>query len=126
MHRNPIHTKRTRAVAIASLVVCVALLGARPYESPFVAECNVAMSTMMGAMHITSHGDADADFAALMIAHHEGAIAMAKAELRHGSNEQLRRLAQEMIVTQQQEIVVMRMAVPSAARSDTTAVKTEQ
>lgn len=126
MHRHPIHMKFTRAAAVASLVACIALLGARPYESPFIAECSEAMSTMMRAMHITSHGDADADFGAMMIAHHEGAIAMASAELRYGRNEQLRRLAQEMIVTQQQEIVAMRMAMPSAALHDTTASKTEQ
>jgi uncharacterized protein (DUF305 family) len=36
---------------------------------------------------------------------------MAQAELRHGHNEQLRRIAQEIIVTQQQEIAAMRLAV---------------
>jgi len=36
---------------------------------------------------------------------------MAQAVLRYGRNEQIRRLAQEIIVTQQQEIAVMRMAV---------------
>src|SRR5450755_3220961 len=81
MHRNRIHIKRTKAAVIVSLAACVAVLGARPHESPFFTECNEAMSTMMRAMHITSHGDADADFATMMIAHHEGAIAMARAEL---------------------------------------------
>ncbi|MBA2685050.1 MAG: DUF305 domain-containing protein [Gemmatimonadaceae bacterium] len=103
---------RTKWMAIASLVACAALVGARPYESPLLAECSEAMSTMMSSMRITSHGSADADFAAMMIPHHEGAIAMARSELRHGKNEQLRRLAQEMIITQQQEIVAMRMAAP--------------
>jgi hypothetical protein len=36
---------------------------------------------------------------------------MAVAVLRHGRNPQVRRLAQEIIVTQQQEIVAMRLAV---------------
>ncbi len=36
---------------------------------------------------------------------------MALAELRHGSNEQLRRIAQEIIVEQQQEIAAMRLAL---------------
>jgi uncharacterized protein (DUF305 family) len=48
------------------------------------------------------------DFAAMMIPHHQGAIDMAKVELLHGKDPVLRRLAQEIIVTQQQEIVVMR------------------
>jgi uncharacterized protein (DUF305 family) len=50
-----------------------------------------------------------------MIAHHQAAIDMAQAELRHGHNEQLRRLAQEIIVDQQQEIVAMRLAIATGA-----------
>jgi uncharacterized protein (DUF305 family) len=46
-----------------------------------------------------------------MIPHHEGAIDMARAELQYGKNEQLRRIAQEIIVAQQQEIIAMRLAV---------------
>ena len=56
-------------------------------------------------------GDADVDFVRGMIPHHQGAIDMAMAVLRHGHNEQLRRLAQEIIVTQQEEISAMRLAV---------------
>ena len=63
------------------------------------------------AMAVGPSGDADRDFVALMIPHHEGAIAMAQAELRYGKNEQLRRMAQEIVVTQQQEITAMRMAL---------------
>ena len=74
-------------------------------QAPFAAEMNAAMQKMMTAMDVTPTGDVDADFAAMMIPHHEGAIAMAQAELRAGLNEQLRRLAQEIIITQQQEIV---------------------
>jgi hypothetical protein len=36
---------------------------------------------------------------------------MAASVLRYGRNEKIRRLAQEVIVTQQQEIAVMRLAV---------------
>src|SRR5438270_4406203 len=53
-----------------------------------------------------------------MVAHHRGAIDMAQAELRYGRNEKLRRLAQEMIITQQEEIGVMQ---PSAPMSRATA-----
>jgi DUF305 family protein family protein len=48
---------------------------------------------------------------AMMAPHHQGAIDMAMAVLRYGRNEQIRRLAQEIIVTQQQEIAAMRLAV---------------
>jgi uncharacterized protein (DUF305 family) len=61
-------------------------------------------------------GDADADFVAAMIPHHQAAIDMAKAELLHGRNEQLWRLAQEIIVTQQQEIAAMRLVEASPTR----------
>ncbi len=54
-------------------------------------------------------GDPDHDFAAMMIPHHQGAIDMAKVELIYGKDPVLRRLAQEIIVTQEQEIEVMRM-----------------
>ena len=49
-----------------------------------------------------------ADFASLMIPHHEGAIEMSKVELQFGTDPRLRRLAQEIIVTQQSEIEVMK------------------
>src|SRR5580658_408452 len=89
-------------------------------ETPFQAENRAAMSRMMAGMAVAPSGDVDQDFAATMIAHHQGAIDMAKAELRYGHNEQLRRIAQEIIIGQQQEIVAMRLALkqplpPSAA-----------
>ena len=80
-------------------------------EAPFLAENAAAMATMMNAMTIRPSGDIDADFAAMMIPHHQGAIDMAEAELRHGHNETLRRIAQEIVVEQQQEIVAMRLAL---------------
>jgi len=75
------------------------------------------MTKMMTAMNAKPTGDVDADFAAMMIAHHIGAIEMAQAELRSGRNEQLRRLAQEIIVTQRQEIEVMRLSLTRRAHA---------
>ena len=69
------------------------------------------MDKMMADMAIKPTGDVDLDFVAMMIPHHQGAIDMALAVLRYGKNEQIRRLAQEIIVEQQQEIVAMRLAV---------------
>lgn len=54
-------------------------------------------------------GDPNHDFSAMMIPHHQGAIDMAKSFLLHGQDTALRRLAQEIIVTQQQEIQVMQL-----------------
>lgn len=80
-------------------------------EPPFLAESVAAMNKMMSDMAVKPTGDVDADFAAMMIPHHQGAIEMALAELRYGRNEQLRRIAQEIIVDQQQEIAAMRLAL---------------
>ena len=83
-------------------------------EQPFLSRNRAAMDRMMTAMAITPSGDADVDFAAMMIPHHQGAIEMAQAELLHGHNEHLRRIAQEIIVDQQQEITAMRQALGQA------------
>jgi len=70
---------------------------------------NQAMTVMdRGMKQAPMAGNPDHDFAAMMIPHHQGAIDMAKVELLYGKDPVLRRLAQEIIVTQQQEIVVMR------------------
>src|SRR5690349_4617654 len=66
-------------------------------EAPFLAESQAAMDRMMADMEIKPFGDVDRDFATMMIPHHQGAIDMAKAELRRGHNELLRRIAQEII-----------------------------
>jgi uncharacterized protein (DUF305 family) len=104
-------------------ICSAAFRSAPPEEAPFLSENVEAMTRMMDGMEITPSGDADTDFTAMMIPHHQGAIDMAQAELRHGRNQQLRRIAQEIIVTQQQEIAAMRLALglplpPSVAAPD--------
>jgi hypothetical protein len=84
---------------------------AYPAETAYLAENDTAMNKMMSAMVIRPTGDVDRDFVAMMTPHHQGAIEMAEAVLRNGRNEQIRRLAQEVIVTQQQEIAAMRLAI---------------
>jgi uncharacterized protein (DUF305 family) len=82
-----------------------------PDEEPFLSENTIVMDKMMTGMHVNPTGNIDVDFAAMMIPHHQGAIDMAVAYLRYGKNEQLRRIAQEIVVEQQQEIVAMRLAL---------------
>jgi hypothetical protein len=77
----------------------------------YLAENDAAMAKMMNDMTVKPTGDVDRDFVAMMVPHHQGAIDMALAVLRYGHNERLKRLAQEIIVTQQQEIAAMRLAV---------------
>ena len=85
--------------------------GASADEGPFLSENEKAMTKMMDDMSVKPTGNVDQDFVAMMVPHHQGAIDMAQAELRFGHNEQLRRIAQEIIVGQQQEIVAMRLAL---------------
>ncbi len=83
-------------------------------EAAFLTENDTAMAKMMADMEVKPSGDIDADFEAMMTPHHQGAIDMALAELRYGKNEQLRRIAQEIIVDQQQEIAAMCLALGKA------------
>jgi hypothetical protein len=91
--------------------ICSAAQSAASEEAPFLAENEAAMTKMTAGMDVKPTGDVDRDFVAMMEPHHQGAIDMAQAVLRYGHNEQLRRLAQEIIVTQQQEIAAMRLAL---------------
>jgi hypothetical protein len=87
-------------------------------EAPFLSENESVMNKMMADMTVKPTGDVDRDFVAMMVPHHQGAVDMAKAELRYGHNELLRRLAQEIVAKQQQEIATMRLAIgepPSVA-----------
>ena len=79
------------------------------HKQSFHQLMNQAVTVMdQGMKQAPMAGNPDHDFAAMMVPHHQGAIDMAKVELLYGKDPVLRRLAQEIIVTQQQEIVVMR------------------
>lgn len=71
-----------------------------------LAQSMAVMSRDMRAAPMS--GNPDRDFASMMIPHHQGAIDMAKVEVLYGKDPALRRLAQEIIVTQESEIAVMR------------------
>ena len=82
-----------------------------PEATAFLVENEEAMARMMLDMHVAPTGDIDKDFVTMMIPHHQGAIDMARAVLRSSRNEAVRRLAQEIIVTQEDEIRAMRLAI---------------
>jgi hypothetical protein len=99
-------------VAISPFTICSAATEAAfPEETPYLTANDTAMNRMMSGMVIQPSGDVDRDFVAMMTPHHRGAIEMAQAVLRNGHNEQIRRMAQEIIVTQQQEIAAMRLTI---------------
>ena len=90
-------------------------------EAAYLAANEAAMDKMMHDMTVQPSGDVDRDFVAMMAPHHQGAVDMAVAYLRYGKNEQLRRLAQEIIVTQRQEITVTRLAIGDNPTGDSNA-----
>jgi hypothetical protein len=90
-------------------------------ERPFVDENAAAMDRMMAGMNVKPTGNIDRDFVAMMGPHHQGAIDMARAYLQFGQNEQLQRLAQEIIVEQGQEIAAMNLAIGDPLPASTAA-----
>jgi uncharacterized protein (DUF305 family) len=64
------------------------------------------MNDGMAAAPMT--GDPDKDFVAMMIPHHQGAVAMAKVELEYGKDPAMRKLAHGIIAAQDREIAQMK------------------
>jgi hypothetical protein len=103
-------------MALAALIASAACGKGAPAdevtgEAQYLAENGAAMARMMNDMNVEPSGDVDRDFVTMMVPHHQGAIEMAIAVLKYGKNEQLKRIAQEIIVDQQQEIAAMKLAI---------------
>ena len=119
--------KLAAGLFVVTCLVAGAVSGSAPPtpDDGFHALTDRAMETMMTGMDVKATGNVDHDFVAMMVAHHQGAIDMAVAELKYGHDEHLKRIAQEIIVDQQQEIAAMRLALgqplPPSAPAPTTA-----
>jgi uncharacterized protein (DUF305 family) len=111
-----------RILGVASIVGVALLLGAAPAGgqpgagqpgttqpgtgemSPAMQGYKQAMDTMHQAMMKPMTGNVDQDFAQMMMAHHQGAIDMARVELQYGADPTLKQMAQTVIDEQGKEI----------------------
>lgn len=111
---------RHASALIAALIVVMTGVPAYPLQShsssqpasagPAWSELQHSMQAMHETMwSIESTGNDDEDFVRLMLPHHQAALDMARAELMHGQDPQMRRLAQEIIADQQSEIDLMQL-----------------
>jgi hypothetical protein len=80
-------------------------------ETSYMAENRAAMNKMMKDMEVKPSGNVDADFTAMMIPHHQGAVDMAEAELHYGHDKKLRRIARNIVAGQRRQIGAMRAAL---------------
>ena len=110
MHR----TRHALALIVGAALLSLPALAQQPANAPAMPASAAdralmaGMTTMnrdMSAAPMT--GDADRDFVAMMMPHHQGAIDMAKAELQYGRDPAMRRLAKNIVAAQEKEIAEM-------------------
>lgn len=75
--------------------------------SPSSQAYEAANTKMHKDMSVALTGDADRDFLAGMIPHHQGAIDMAEVVLKYGKDPKVKALARNIIRAQKQEIAMM-------------------
>ena len=74
-----------------------------------------SMNNMMGKMgEMKMSGDFDMDFANMMIEHHQGAIEMSEAEIKSGTDDKLKAMAQKIIASQKEEQTKLRDIVKNS------------
>jgi len=97
-------------VLAACALACTASAQMPTMADGFMKAMEASMTRMdKGMAEAPMNGNADHDFATMMLAHHQGAIDMAKAELSYGKDPVMRRLAQEILVDQQSEMDAMNL-----------------
>lgn len=74
-----------------------------PADPASTKDLKQAHMDMMRGMHMEFTGDADVDFARSMVKHHEGGIAMAKIQLKHGKDPEMRKMAEKLVSDQRQD-----------------------
>ena len=108
--------KLYRTLAVAIILPVSSLAVARTMNmsqgasgrSPAYKALMASMQKMDKDMNVKPAGNADMDFVKMMIPHHQGAIDMARVELKYGKDRQMRRLAANIVKAQEREIREMK------------------
>ena len=80
-----------------------------PYDAAASTKAYMgAMEKMHKDMMMSYTGDSDKDFVIGMLPHHQGAVDMAKIELQYGKDPELKKLATNIIKSQDEEIAFMK------------------
>jgi uncharacterized protein (DUF305 family) len=96
--------KALLAAAVMIAAPCAAFANHATSAEEAFKEAN---DTMMHNMMQPMTGDPDKDFVMMMMPHHQGAIDMAKVELKYGKDPTLRAMAEAIIAAQEKEIEEM-------------------
>lgn len=99
---------KVRFLAIATTLALLPAAIGFAQENPAAKDFMDAMDKMKKDMHMESSGNADKDFAMMMMPHHQGAIDMAKVELEYGKDPELREMAKMIVAAQEKEIAEMK------------------
>ncbi len=100
------------AVCSAIFLLAKPVLAQQPASPTMANPADKAFSAGMDQMNQTMStapmtGNADQDFVFMMLPHHQGAVAMAKTELQYGKDPILRKMARDIIASQDNEISEM-------------------
>jgi len=110
---------RSQTAEIAQMRRVDARLAAAGVKQGDLALDDHMMGMGMSASSLAGAKPFDAKFIAMMVPHHEGAVAMARVELAKGSNAELQTLAQSIISAQQDEVRQMRAHAKGSGATDT-------
>jgi uncharacterized protein (DUF305 family) len=82
-----------------------------PGERQFLFAKDAAVSEMAQASLTSPSGDVDRDFVGMIAARDQATMELARAELMYGHNDEIRRLAQNIVAQQQHDISAMKQAL---------------
>lgn len=102
-----------KIAAIVSVIALLSVTAVRADQAEDVKQMHEAYQQSMGAMKDDMHhgmmsDDPDVAFAAGMLPHHEGAVEMAKIELKYGKDPEMLELARKIVAAQAAEITQMK------------------